>query len=185
MVTKGKKSLVSLVTVLVGLGFAWPGGHIAGEAADGAVRQAAAGEREEAAGGDRGREAALEFGGARGTEFSGTCAVDGKKRTLEGEVPERLELSPDGGRLECEIRKEGPGDLKLTFTAGENARSVQRINTPGTKVEILYEDGSLSTSTLSSGGAHSSSQRTTVSGSSQSVVSSSQVVGSFSSTSSR
>ena len=183
----GKKLLISLVTVLVlaGLGFLWSGGHAAGEAADGAVLQSAAGGREEAAEENGNREVALEFEGARGTGFSGTCAVDGEERTFKGEVPERLEFSLDGGRMECEIQKEGSGGLKLTFTAGENARSVQQINTPGSKVEILYEDGSLSTSTLSSGGARSYSQQTTASSSSQSVVSSSQVVGSFSSTSSR
>lgn len=195
----GNRLLVSLATVLVlvGLVFVWSGERTAGEATDdGSVRQSAAGEREGTAEEDENRreraaeedenaEAALEFEGDRGTGFSGACVVDGEERTFEGEVPERMEFSPDGGRLECEIQKEGSGDLELTFTAGDNTRSVQRIDAPQSKVEILYEDGSLSTSTLSSGGARSSSQQTIVSGSSQSIVSSSQVTGSSSSTGSK
>lgn len=147
-------AIVVLAALLVGFGFARSGGLSAG------------GELDEATGKD-GKEAALAFGGDRGTEFSGTCIVDGEERAFEGEVPERLEFSPNDGRLECEISKEDPGSIELTFTAAENVRTVQRFDGPESTVRLSYENGGLSTSTTSSGGMNSSLQQTIISESSR------------------
>lgn len=156
-----------LIPVAVLAGFACAGGQASGAAW--------AGERGQVTREDAGRRVTLLFGGERGTGFSGTCAVDGERRAFEGETPERLKFSPGDGRLECEIRKDGAGDLELVFSAGENVRSLQRIAARESAVKIRYEEGNLSTSTVSSGGSGSSSQQTIVSGSSRSVVSSSQI----------
>lgn len=176
---KGKMGLISLAVLisavlLVGFGFARSGGQAAGEevAAGGDERPTtASGGRDEAPGGDR--EATLVFKGDRGMEFSGTCVVDGEERAFRGEVPERLEFSPNDGRLECEINKEDPGSVELTLTVAENVRSVQKFGGPESTVRLSYENGGLSTSAISSGGNSSSSQQTTISGSSRSIVSSS------------
>ena len=123
-------------------------------------------------GGEAGpRKATLEMQGSEGTEFSGSCTVGGEEREIGGQVPERFTFELDGGRLDCEIRKESAdGDLQVAFNAG-NAHSAQQVS--GGTVKLTYENGQVSFSSSSSGSSSSvSSSQAASSSSSQSSSSS-------------
>jgi hypothetical protein len=79
---------------------------------------------------DSSRKVALEIRGQRGTRFSGTCSIGGEERRISGRVPESYSNELGGEKLECEIRKDGPGALEVVLGAGNNVRSVQRRHTP-------------------------------------------------------
>ncbi len=121
-------------------------------------------------------EATLEIGGSPGTGFSGTSAVGGEERTFRGRVPERFVYELDGRRLECEIRKQSAGTMKITLAAGGTDHHVQRTGSRRVTVRIFYSKGDFSSIQSSS---------TTSGSSSQTIISSSSQVVSSSSTSSR
>ena len=123
------------------------------------------------------REATLEIGGGAGTGFSGMCAVGGKEREFRGQVPERFVYELDGRRLECEIRKQSVGAMKITLDAGETDY-VQRTGSGRVTVRIVYSKEGFSSSSIQS--SYTSSGST-----SQTIVSNSSQVVSSSSTSSR
>ncbi len=121
--------------------------------------------------GDRGKtrsgEAVLEMKGDSGTEFSGSCAVGDEETEVSGQVPESFSYELDGERLECEISKEGAdGDLQIDLSVGPNVRSVQQIS--GGTLNLIYDNGSISSSTSSSGSDVVSSTSSQVVSSSQS-----------------
>lgn len=68
----------------------------------------------------------VEVKGERGTMFSGTCSVGYEEERVGGRVPQSYSYEPDGEKLECEIRKNGPGALEVVVTAGDDVYSVQR-----------------------------------------------------------
>jgi hypothetical protein len=112
-------------------------------------------EREKARGRDGGKRAqgiTLEIGGDTGTNFSGRCSVGGKEKVIGGRVPARYVYEPDGGKLECEIRKRGTGTLEVVLSAGDNVRSVQRTSAPGGTIHFAYSGSSISSSTFDSSG---------------------------------
>ncbi len=110
------------------------------------------------AGADSGEDQAnLEIKGSPGTEFSGSCTVgDGEPEEIGGQVPQSFTYTLNGKPLKCEIASEN--DVEVTFAHG-NDRSVQRIS--GGTLNLLYKDGSISSSTSSSS---TSSQITSSSG---------------------
>ncbi len=115
----------------------------------------------------------LKIRGDEGTEFSGTCTVGDEEEEIEGQVPESFEFELDGQKLECEIKKQGAGELKIILS-GDGTRAVQRVNSSKATVEFTYNDGSVSFSTSSSGSGGQVSSSQIVSSSSSS--SSSQTV---------
>ncbi len=128
------------------------------------------------------RETTLEIGGDPGTGFSGTCTVGGEERAFRAQVPERFVYELDGRRLECEIRKQSVGAMKITLDAGDTDY-VQRTGSRRVTVRIVYSKGGFSSSSIQSSSIQSSS---TSSGStSQTIISNSSQVVSSSSTSSR
>ena len=72
------------------------------------------------------RKVNLEIRGGRGTRFSGKCSIGGDERRIGGRVPERYSFELGGDKLECEIRKDGPGTLEVVLAAGDDVRSVHR-----------------------------------------------------------
>jgi hypothetical protein len=126
----------------------------AGDAAAGARRgHRPTSERNKAARRDRGnraREITLEIGGDVGTRFSGGCSVGGEEKAIGGRAPARYVYEPDGGQLECEIRKRGTGTLEVVLAAGGNVRSVQRTSAPGGTMKFAYSGSSISSSTFDS-----------------------------------
>ncbi len=116
------------------------------------------------AGGDSGTDQAnLEIKGSPETEFSGSCTVgDGEPEEISGQVPQSLTYDHLNGKpLKCEITSEG--EIEVSLTSG-NTRSVQRVS--GGTLNLLYKDGSISSSTSSSSSS-TSSQITSSSGQTQ------------------
>jgi hypothetical protein len=87
------------------------------------------------------RKVVLEIRGERGTRFSGTCSIGGEKRRIGGRVPENYTYELGGEKLECEIRKDGPGALEVVLAAGNDVRSVQRQTGAGTGIIRLTYSG--------------------------------------------
>ena len=96
-------------------------------------------------------EVTLNIEGSPGTEFSGTCIIGGKEEKVSGRVPKRFIYEPDGQRLECEISKQSSnsGEMKVEFSAGDDANSVQQTSTQGGSITLRY-DGHWSTALVSS-----------------------------------
>jgi len=117
-------------------------------------------------------EATLEIGGAPGTRFSGTCAVGGEEREIRGRVPERFVYELDGRRLECVIRKQSAGSMKITLDAG-GTDHVQRTDSQQVTLRILYSKGGFSSSIQSFSTTSGSTSQTIISNASQVVSSSS------------
>jgi hypothetical protein len=86
-------------------------------------------------------EVTLKIEGSPGTEFSGTCIIGGKEKKVSGRVPKRFIFEPDGQRLECQISKQSSnsGEMKVEFSAGDDANSVQQTSTQGGSLTFLYE----------------------------------------------
>lgn len=99
-------------------------------------------------GDDNSSEVTLKVAGDPGTTFFGACSVGGREHDIEGRVPERYAYELDGGRLECEIRKEG-GDTLEVAVIGEGVHSVQRSKAPGGTVRFTLSGDGLSYSTSS------------------------------------
>jgi hypothetical protein len=116
----------------------------------------------ETSGGSDKDQARLEVRGSPGSAFSGSCAIGGEEpEEIDGKVPESFTYDLGGRALDCEISSDG--DLRVEFTGGENAHSVQSIS--GGTLSLIYKDGSISSVTSSSsrasrGGNTSSSQVT-------------------------
>ena len=95
----------------------------------------------------------LEVMGDPGTEFSGSCAVgDEEPEEISGQAPQRFTYDLNAEPLECEIASEG--DIEANLTAG-NTNSVQQIN--GGALSLTYQNGSISSNSLSSVSSSSSS----------------------------
>ena len=94
--------------------------------------------------------ARLEVQGAPGSAFSGYCAIGDKEpKQIGGKVPESFAYNLGGRALDCEVSSDG--DLRVEFTVGQNARSVQSIS--GGTLNLTYKDGGIFSSTSSSSGA--------------------------------
>jgi len=112
---------------------------------------------ERTGGGGSGREVTLSIEGDPGTGFSGTCSVGDEENELSGQVPESFGYDLEGQQLECEIRQEGTGSLKILLT-GPGDRIQQRINNPGGTISLAYSENGVSSSTSSSGSSSSVNQ---------------------------
>jgi hypothetical protein len=108
------------------------------------------------------REVTLEIRGDRDTKFSGKCSVGGDERRIGGRVPERYSYELDGEKLECEIRKDGPGALEVVLAAGDDVRSVHRQTGAGSStVNLTYSGNGASSSTSQIGSIVSSAVSST------------------------
>ena len=110
----------------------------------GAGAVARAGDVEARANGDSehpSRKVTLEIRGERGTRFSGTCSIGGEDRRFGGRVPESYSYELGGKKLECEIRKDGPGTLEVVLAAGDEVRSVHRQTGAGSGIIRLTYSG--------------------------------------------
>jgi len=111
-----------------------------------------------------GDQAQLDITGDSGTEFSGSCAVgEGEPEEISGQVPATFTYDLGGEPLDCEISS--GGNVRVELTVGGNVRSVQQFS--GGTLNLTYDNGSISSSTSSSGSS------TQVTSSSSQVVSSS------------
>ncbi len=122
--------------------------------AGGAKARAKSGEDAVGANGEGGsaQEVTIEVGGDDGTRFSGVCSVGKQEKIIGGRVPVRYVFHPGGGKLECEIRKEGSAALEIILAAGSNVRSVQRTEAQKSTINVAYSSGGLSSSVFSSSG---------------------------------
>jgi len=77
----------------------------------------------------------------RGTRFSGTCSIGGEDRSFGGRVSESYSYELGGKKLECEIRKDGPGTLEVVLAAGDDVRSAHRQTGAGSSVIRLTYSG--------------------------------------------
>jgi hypothetical protein len=105
-------------------------------------------------GGERGDSeedrARLEIRGSSGTEFSGSCAIgDEAPEEIGGQVPKSFTCNLKGRSLDCEISSDG--DVQVDLTVGKNVHAVQRIS--GENLNLIYENGSISTVASSSSGS--------------------------------
>ncbi len=107
----------------------------------------------------------LKVKGGSQAKFSGTCVVGEEEDNIGGQTPQGFEYSLDGQELECEIRKQGAGELKIILS-GDGTRAVQRVNSTKATVRLAYDDGSVSFSTTSSSGSGKVSSSQVVSSSS-------------------
>jgi hypothetical protein len=87
------------------------------------------------------RKVTLEIRGERGTRFSGTCSIGGEDRSFGGRVSESYSYELGGKKLECEIRKDGPGTLEVVLAAGDEVRSVHRQTGAGSGIIRLTYSG--------------------------------------------
>ncbi len=120
-------------------------------------------------------EVVMTMKGDEGVGFSGTCVVAGEERQIEGQVPDELTFDLDGGELECEIRKEGEGMLKLSLVAG-NDRVTQSM-TGDTTMKLTYSGDGVSSSTTSTSSGSSSIVQSSSASSSSVIQSSSSSTG--------
>lgn len=85
----------------------------------------------------------LRLGGEEGTRFSGSCTVAGERRRIEGQTPKSYSFKPEGGPVACNIKKQGPGGLKVVF-ASDGQRSVQTVSGQSATLKLRYNNGGLS-----------------------------------------
>lgn len=114
-----------------------------------------AGDRPQTTGGQSGNQAQqqnpsqpgqgvrLRIGGEEGARFSGSCTIAGERRKIGGTVPESYNFKPGKGPVACNIRKQGPGDLRVVF-ASDGQRSVQTVSGQNAKLKLRYNNGGLS-----------------------------------------
>ena len=88
-------------------------------------------------------EVVLRLEGGPQTTFSGLCSVGDEQSVLGGKVPKRFTFNPRGRELSCRIQKrdDGRGALKIVLIAGNTTRSVQQTNSPGSTINVTYQDG--------------------------------------------
>jgi hypothetical protein len=111
-------------------------GDVEARAKDGEVTRGA-----DADSGDSSRKVTLEIRGDRGTRFAGKCSVGGDEKRIGGRVPESYSYELGGKKLECEIRKDGPGTLEVVLAAGDDVRSVHRQTGAGSSIIRLTYSG--------------------------------------------
>jgi hypothetical protein len=87
------------------------------------------------------RKVTLEIRGERGTRLSGTCSIGGEDRRIGERVPESYSYELGSKKLECEIRKDGPGTLEVVLAAGDDVRSVHRQTGAGSGIIRLTYSG--------------------------------------------
>jgi hypothetical protein len=87
------------------------------------------------------RKVTLEIRGERGTRFSGTCSIGGEDRSFGGRASESYSYELGGKKLECEIRKDGPGTLEVVLAAGDDVRSLHRQTGAGSGIIRLTYSG--------------------------------------------
>lgn len=116
-----------------------------------ARRESGKGMARSVAGEDHPQQVTLKVSGSPGSRFSGKCAVGDEGKAIGGRVPERYNYAPGDEKLDCEIRKGSQaGVLQIVLTAGDNIRSVQRIDARGGITQLTYSaGGSISSSTSS------------------------------------
>jgi hypothetical protein len=96
--------------------------------------------------------------GDPGTSFSGVCSIAGREEAVEGRVPKRYAYELGEGMLECEVRNESGGALRVTLT-GEGLHSVQQSDTSGGTIRIGFSGGDTSSSTSAVSRVVESAQR--------------------------
>ena len=69
------------------------------------------------------------------TKLSGTRIVGREEDNIGGQILQSFEYSLDGQELECEIRNQSAGPLKITLTRG-GRRSVYEIGGQGSIVKL-------------------------------------------------
>lgn len=138
-------------------------GDVVARAGAGAAARAGDAEaRADADSEDTSRKVALEIRGDRGTKFSGKCSVGGDEKRIGGRVPESYSYEVGGEKLECEIRKDGPGTLEVVLAAGDDVRSVHRQTGAGSSIiNLTYSGNGASSSTSQVGSIVSSAVSST------------------------
>jgi hypothetical protein len=111
-------------------------GYVEARAKDGGETKSTGADSE-----DSSRKVTLEIRGERGTRFSGKCSIGGEERRIGGRVPESYSYALGGKKLECEIRKDGPGALQVVLAAGDDVRSVHRQAGAGSGIIRLTYSG--------------------------------------------
>ena len=96
-------------------------------------------------------EVVMRLKGDEGVEFSGTCSSGGEEKEIEGRVPEEFTFNLDGDELECEIRTEGDGTMKMILVSS-NDRVVQSVSGNST-IKFTYSKDGISSSTSSGSGS--------------------------------
>jgi hypothetical protein len=105
-------------------------------------------------GGGSSQKVVLEVEGSDDKMFTGTCSVGSEERQIGGQAPERYTFRPDGRRLECHLREDGRGTLKLVLTAGDDVvRSVQQSGAGESNVSLTYSGDGVSVTQFSSSGS--------------------------------
>lgn len=120
-------------------------------------------------------EAVLKLEGDPGTKFDLACAAGDEREELAGKVPERFVYDLAGAGLACDIRKKGPGNLKITLTAGNN-RTIRETNAENVLISLVYTNGNIIASQSSGSSVSSSNVQIQSSNSSVQQSSSSQSV---------
>lgn len=135
-----------------------------------------AGSTEGRTGGSEGEErgsedVTIKVEGGSQAKFSGTCAVGEEEDDIGGQTPQSFEYSLDGQKLDCEIRNQSAGPLKITLTSGGD-RSVYEVDGRGSTITLTYTKNGISSSISPGSGGQASNS------SSQVSVSSTRTVGS-------
>lgn len=116
-------------------------------------------------------EVRLKINGKRGTPFTGTCSIGDEEREVSGQVPERFVYEPEGRKVECELRNEGPdaGQLKF-FVDARASNQKQKIRVTGDNIDFTFSGDGISYTASSASSSSSSSvvQKSRVSSSSYS-----------------
>ncbi|MGI8649222.1 MAG: hypothetical protein ACR2KW_02420, partial [Rubrobacter sp.] len=81
----------------------------------------------------------LRLEGRKGVRFGGSCDFEGRRRTVEGQVPGRFVIDTEGSELSCRIGKTGQmaGQLRVVLTSDGQTRSVQQTGSGG-EVSVSY-----------------------------------------------
>jgi len=119
---------------------------------------------------ERGSEdVTIKVKGGPQAKFSGMCTVDEEENDIGGQTPQSFEYSLDGQKLECEIRNQSTGPLKITLTSGGD-RSVYEVDGRGSTIKLTYTKNGISSSISSGSGGQASSSSSQVSVSSTRAV---------------
>lgn len=135
-------------TVIAGDVTVGPDGEVSGPGLDG-------GGDEGSSGGTTASEATLRMEGDAGTTFSGTCLLGEEEIYVSGEVPKTFDLRLEGRGLDCEIRKDGEGRLRMVLESG-NSRNVYQSASSNATVRLTYAGNGIASFSSSSSGSSSS-----------------------------
>ncbi len=131
-------------------------GHAVGGAGESATNTTSGQDAgKEAGGASRGggvssQKVVLEVEGSDGKRFTGTCSVGDEEQRIDGQTPGRYTFGSDGTTLECEIREDGPGTLRIVLAAEDHVCSVQQSGAGESNVSLSYSEGGISVSQSSS-----------------------------------